>query len=102
VTQATGSSASAKNIPGVIAPPPLIFFAAVILGVVLDLIWPVAFLPATAQYWVGGVVIGAGFALVIPAFRNFRAVGEHPDPSRPTGSLVLTGPYRYTHNPMYL
>jgi protein-S-isoprenylcysteine O-methyltransferase Ste14 len=102
VTQATGSSASAKNIPGVIAPPPLIFLAAVILSVVLNLIWPVALLPDTAQYWVGGVVIAASFALVIPAFRNFRAVGEHPDPSRQTGWVVLTGPYRYTRNPMYL
>lgn len=98
MTQATDSSASAKDLPGIIAPPPLIFLAAVILGVVLDLIWPVVLLPDTAQYWAGGVVIAASFALVIPAFRSFRAVGEHPDPSRPTGSR----PYRYTRNPMYL
>ena len=36
MTQATGSSASAKDIPDVIAPPPLIFLAAVILGGLLS------------------------------------------------------------------
>jgi protein-S-isoprenylcysteine O-methyltransferase Ste14 len=102
VAEASNTASAGKDIPGVIAPPPLIYLAALILGVILDLIWPVALLAGTAQYWVGGVVIAASFALVIPAFRGFRGAGEHPDPWRPTSSLVLTGPYRVTRNPMYL
>ena len=102
MAEAEEASANGKDIPGVIAPPPFIYLAAVIAGVILDLIWPVELLAGTAQYWVGGAVIAASLAIVIPAFRNFRGAGEHPDPTRPTVSLVLVGPYRFTRNPMYV
>ncbi len=107
MTQATDTPTddrpgNGKDIPGVIAPPPLIFLAAIVVGVVLDLIWPVALLPGTSQYWAGGLVIAASLAIVIPAFLGFRGAGEHPDPSRPTASLVLAGVYRFTRNPMYV
>jgi protein-S-isoprenylcysteine O-methyltransferase Ste14 len=51
---------------------------------------------------VGFIFVGLGFALGALAARRFRLAGTHLDPGRPSSQLVVTGPYRYTRNPIYI
>jgi protein-S-isoprenylcysteine O-methyltransferase Ste14 len=89
-----------RDHPGVIAPPPLIALASIILGWLLGLAAPLP-LPGWAV-WPGGALALAGVALAVWAERRFKAIGTSVKPWKPTTALSLDGPYRFTRNPMYV
>jgi|SRR5689334_23005728 len=95
---------TAKDNPGVIAPPPLIFVAFLAAGLALDfLVVRVASgLPAGGRYAVAVVLAVAALLLGLGALFRFRRAGTNPEPWRPTTAIVSDGVYRFTRNPMYL
>jgi protein-S-isoprenylcysteine O-methyltransferase Ste14 len=55
--------------------------------------------------WAGfGIFFVSGFAFLVTGARLFLKTGTSLSPTKPTeaSSLVVTGVYRYTRNPMYL
>ncbi len=97
-----GTGNGGKDTAGVIAPPPVIYFAFLLIGLGADALWPVAVLPQVARYAAGGAVIALSLALVISAFRQFRRHKTSFKPHEPSTALITEGPYRYSRNPMYL
>src|ERR1017187_10188295 len=96
----------ARDSAGVIAPPPLIAWAAVVLGLALDWLIPayeVCCLSSTPERIItGAMVIAAGGALAIPAMRGFRSAGTHVEPWNPSSALVTGGIFGWLRNPMYV
>jgi protein-S-isoprenylcysteine O-methyltransferase Ste14 len=85
-------------------PPPLVFLACIGAGVLLGrfvqpLVLPIPTAPRLAA---GVLVIVAGLALVVWAFGPFRRTGQDPAPWKPSPSLIIQGPYKFTRNPMYV
>jgi protein-S-isoprenylcysteine O-methyltransferase Ste14 len=83
--------------------PPLVYLGSIILGLLLHFTWP---LPLLVRQPVGAL-IGAGVVLVavglfITAVRTFRAAGTPVPGNRPTTTIVRSGPYRFSRNPIYL
>jgi protein-S-isoprenylcysteine O-methyltransferase Ste14 len=85
-------------------PPPLVFLAAVLLGVAA----PYVGAPGRAPVYrtvslIGGLaVLVLGVALIAAARILFVRTGQSPMPWKPTPELILNGPYRFSRNPMYL
>ena len=96
----------ARDNAGVIAPPPLIALAAVVLGLALDWLMP-AYVLTVLLTWPERIVIavaliaaGAGFA--IPALLGFRSASTHVEPWKPASALVTDGIFARLRNPMYV
>jgi len=88
--------------PGVIALPPLIYAAGVIIGIVLHFIHPISFLPNYLNPWLGIVLIVISILIVLPAVRSFTNAKTEFHVRKPSTALVKTGLYKYSRNPMYI
>lgn len=91
---------------GVIAPPPLLAAAAIVLGLALDWLLPAyvltLFLSTVSRIVIGAALIGGGLALIIPANLLFRSAGTHVEPWKPSVVLVTDGIFGWLRNPMYV
>ena len=89
--------------PQVIIRPPLGWALAVIVGFALNWLIPLPFVPAAVPAgWLGGAVFAAALALFAWAIATITRAGSNVPTSMPTMSIVDTGPYRFTRNPIYL
>jgi len=86
----------------VIAPPPLIFLAALLLGFILQALLPAPSLAPALQLALGVPLLIAGGVLAATFVRAFRRAGTPIAPSHPARRLVTCGPYRISRNPGYL
>lgn len=88
----------------VIAPPPLLFAVLVVAGVILDHFVPLPLMNVATpvRIGIGVVVFIASIVLGGSAMRQFRAHREHPSPYRATNTIIDTGIYSRTRNPIYL
>jgi protein-S-isoprenylcysteine O-methyltransferase Ste14 len=91
---------------GVIAPPPLIALAALLLGLALDWLMPAyvltVLLTFDARIFLGAVLVAAGCALPISARSTFVGIGTNVNPFKPAHALATEGVYAYVRNPMYV
>lgn len=88
--------------PGVIALPPLLFLGFLAGGVVLNLLRPLPISASIATRIVGGVLVLAGLSLAIWGRKTMMRSGTNVNPRQPTTALVVTGPFRYMRNPIYV
>jgi protein-S-isoprenylcysteine O-methyltransferase Ste14 len=88
--------------PGVIAPPPLIYLAALAAGYGLERLWPLPFLARPVAHGIGWPLLAAGIALAVWGFREFRRAQTSVNPHKPDSALIVTGPFRYSRNPLYI
>jgi protein-S-isoprenylcysteine O-methyltransferase Ste14 len=98
----TNADSTAPDSPGVLVFPPFLFIGALLLGVALQLLWPVHPWAALPARIVGGILVVIGASFAIPAFRRMRRVGTNVHPAKPTTVIVSDGPYRFTRNPIYV
>lgn len=95
-------SPTSPDSAGVWFPPPLVYLAALIAGILLGRVLP-GTLPHTALLNVVGVaLLVLGLSLMISARVVLVKRGTNINPARPTTALVADGPYRFTRNPMYV
>ena len=91
---------------GVIAPPPLIGLATLVLGFLADWLFPMTIL-RDALNWPARIAIGAvlfvvGGIAVLAAKRAFGRAGTNVPPWEPTLALATSGIYERVRNPMYV
>lgn len=89
---------------GVRFPPPFVYALGVLAGWLLDRRWRWTITESPAAWRTALAVLFAlvWFALFISAASLFRRAGTSLIPYKPTSAFVVSGPYRFTRNPMYV
>ena len=82
--------------------PPQLFLFAIILGGFLQLLWPIALGFPVTWTVVGLLLLAVSLLLMVWASREFRRAKTAVPHKIGTSTLVTTGPYRFTRNPMYV
>lgn len=96
---------STKDGAAVRIPPPLVYLAGVIVGVVLHafvLSLPVAGLALRLRIAIAVFAAVLGLVVMGGAIGLFRRTGQDPKPWESTPNIISTGIYRFTRNPMYV
>lgn len=91
-----------NDAPGLVVPPPIIYFGAVAMGFLTDWLWPLTLLPNAVQYVLGGLVIVVSGAIMPFVMREFSRAQTHFDARKPVTNLIVTGPFQFSRNPSYL
>lgn len=85
-------------------PPVIVALACGALMYAMSRIWPSWHWNSPASRAIGAVVALVGVALILLGVLSFHRARTTVDPLHPSGasSIVQSGVYRYTRNPMYL
>ena len=87
---------------GVVAPPPLIYLAALVFGLLLNRRSPTTFLPRTIARLLGWPLLGGGVLLAGWFEWAMRRADTPTNPYKPVSHIATEGPFPYTRNPAYL
>jgi protein-S-isoprenylcysteine O-methyltransferase Ste14 len=100
-----GQRVNDSGTAGVIARPPVLFLAALLLGLASDHLLALPFAaPETGlvRWIVAGSLILIGLALAVAGIRNFSRAATPVPTNEPVRALVTTGIHGWTRNPIYL
>jgi len=92
---------TANNSPLMIKPPTM-FLAFIMVGLVLNLVMPLATFPDYVQYLIGPFLIAEGLVMIGIAIRQLKLPQKNSKSNQATPTLVTQGIYRFSRNPIYL
>jgi protein-S-isoprenylcysteine O-methyltransferase Ste14 len=82
--------------------PPVIFGTPVFIGALIHVfIWRGGVIDGMTGVVIGAILATVGVFMIYWAWRTMAAQGEHPEPAQPTNTLITTGPFKRTRNPIY-
>ena len=87
---------------GVIAPAPIIYAAAIAVGLAAKFALPIVLLPRPIGLWLGAATIAISIPIVVSAFRTLARSRTTFDARMPTTRIVTDGAFRYSRNPTYV
>jgi protein-S-isoprenylcysteine O-methyltransferase Ste14 len=96
------NSRSFVDHPGVILPPPLIYLLGFITSLALNRRWPLPIIHGAAGRWAGLLLVVLAIALALFARSAMRRAGTNINPYKPTSTIVTSGPFRCSRNPLYV
>jgi len=91
-----------EELSGVTLRPPFVYLTSILLGVVLQRLWPIGVASQNARLALGISLLVVSAGLFGWALAALVRAGTGIRPHEPTTALVTTGPYRYSRNPIYL
>lgn len=98
-------SKKTKDTAGVIAPPPLIFLSGLILGGIVNWLYPLQLFPfdyLTVLRIFGTALIVFGLGIILTARAKMQKAKTNIEPWKPTNAIISDGIYSYTRNPIYV
>lgn len=91
-----------KDTAGVIAPPPLVFAVFLLGGILVGRAFRYQLIPQPFALAIGGALAIFAVMLFLWALLSFRRAATPMVPYMPTSSIIDSGPFALTRNPVYL
>jgi len=88
--------------PAVKVPPPLIFGLFILLALMLNRWLPMSIVDFISLKYIGWGLCTISLLLAGGAVVQFVLAGTHIEPWKPANSLIYSGFFRYSRNPIYL
>ena len=96
-------NASPPDSAAVIAPPPLLYLAALGIGFILQFVFPESIVTAAVSLRSIGLLLMAISAVIARwAFVTMRRIGTSASPREQSNALAIRGPFRFSRNPIYV
>ena len=91
------------SLPGIIAPPPLLYIGAFVSACAVHAISPQPIMASSfAIRLAGGFMLVASGVFVRWAFITMRQLGTSASPRKQSVALSTSGPFAFSRNPIYL
>jgi len=91
------------SLPGIIAPPPLLYVGAFVIGCAVHAISPQPMIASGLAIRAGGaLLLVASGASARWAFVTMRQFGTSASPRKQSVALSTSGPFAFSRNPIYL
>lgn len=87
---------------GVIAFPPLLFGSTLAVGILLRFLFPTPLLSRPTALLIGAALVLIALPVLLLAFRQMIRNKTTIDPGGTTTTIVSSGIYAYSRNPMYI
>jgi protein-S-isoprenylcysteine O-methyltransferase Ste14 len=91
-----------NDVPNVKIIPPLVYLVGIVIGFLATILMPTKVVPNSVALTVGVILVFCGAVLAGSGISKFKNVGTTVRPDRAARMLVISGPYKFTRNPMYL
>ena len=88
--------------PAVAVLPPILFAGSFVVVLALQWSWPLTIVRAPIAFCLGLVLSIVALVLGFWGRQTMRGAGTNISPLRPATSLVTTGPFRFSRNPLYV
>ena len=98
----TTSTVTPPDNPGVAVLPPVLYGGAFLIVLVLNYFWPLRITRPSVAEPLGLVVVLAALGLVLWGRTTMHGAGTNISPLKPATTLVDSGPYRFSRNPLYV
>lgn len=82
--------------------PPVLWLASLALSLLLQSYWPVRIAPGPWIRVAGVILVVVCFVFIVWARKTMVRAGTNVPPNMPALTVVMSGPFRYTRNPLYL
>jgi len=86
----------------VVVNPFLIYIGLGVVAILLQQVLPLYRIPSLPAHIAGLSLVAVNFVFGLPALRGMFQAKTSPNPGHPSTSLVVSGIYRLTRNPMYI
>ena len=96
------TSQTIPDTAGVVIFPPILFSGTLAAALLLSYLLPASVVPVQVALWSGAALFVVAFAMLRLAAQALRNHKTSINPKGATTTLVKTGIYRYTRNPIYL
>ncbi|QPC87487.1 isoprenylcysteine carboxylmethyltransferase family protein [Mesorhizobium sp. NBSH29] len=93
------------GLPNRIPWPPMIYLAAIVLGIILHIVYPLPFIGppfSDLLFAIGWLLIVAVVAIDVSAIRTLHRAKTTIMPHRASEHLVTSGAFSFSRNPLYL
>jgi len=85
----------------VVARPPIVYLVSILAGFALHAVWPLRVVPHAIEP-LGGLLALLAVPLFVLSVRQFRSARTPIRTRKPVTTILTTGPYRFSRNPIYL